>query len=69
MNIESFSIDEEYKTDLYYYSNKFAGALSVLETGKDMLEAIEMWKKYSEDENNFNDVRLGFERGIELMKP
>ena len=49
-------------------SNKFAEVLSVEENDEKMIEAIDFWRKYSDDTNNFIDIRNGFVHEVELMK-
>ena len=64
-NINQYPISEEYKTDIYYATNKLAGVISVLDSSLsvDMSNTIQMWKNFSMNENIFNDVRVGFEVG------
>lgn len=69
-NVNQYPISEEYKTDIYYATNKLAGVISVLGSSfsPDMSNTIQMWKKFSMNENVFNDVRVGFEVGEVLSK-
>ena len=69
-NVNQYPISEEYKTDIYYATNKLAGVISVLGSSfsPDMNNTIQMWKNFSMDENVFNDVRVGFEVGEVLSK-
>ena len=69
-NVNQYPISEEYKTDIYYATNKLAGVISVLGLpfSPDMSNTIQMWKNFSQDENVFNDVRAGFEVGEALSK-
>ena len=64
-NIHYSTIDEEYKADTYYESNKLLGVISILEYT--MSEKIFNIIKRIEDDanlnNSFNDVKVGFEHG------
>lgn len=66
-DIMNFPISEDYRTDIYYYVLEFVGALSVNEKNSDKLtKAIALWEEYSKNEETFNDVRIGFEKGKEI---
>jgi hypothetical protein len=57
-------IQQEYKTDLCYHANMLAGALhATIGEGDGDDTYYEKWKSYSESEDQFNDVRVGMERG------
>ncbi len=65
--VGSYSMDEEYKTDIYFYANKLAGALSTIKGNEELSKAVNLWRNYSEDENTFNDVKVGFSLGEEMI--
>lgn len=69
-NIQHSTIDEEYKADTYYESNKLLGVISILEYT--LSEKIFNIIKRIEDDANlnhsFNDVKVGFELGKLLAK-
>ena len=67
-NIDSYKMPEEFKTEIYYYANKLAGAMSVISKDKTSKEAISKWESLTKDENTSNDIRLAFQDGIDLVK-
>ena len=72
IGIQNNPVTDEYKTDIYYSSNKLAGVISViispLTTTAEMTKSIQLWKDFSNDKSTFNDVKIGFENGCLLVK-
>ncbi len=68
-DIKTFPISEDYRTDIYYFVLEFVGALSIIPNPSEKLShCISLWKTYSINEETFNDVRIGFEKGREIAE-
>lgn len=61
--IKNDSFSEEFKADIYFEANKLAGLLSNKYPNR---EEIILWRKLSEDEETFNDIRQGFYIGQKM---
>lgn len=61
--IPDSNMEIEYKTDLYYLSLKLAGAMK---SRYGATSATDKWEALYHDENVFNDVKRGFERGLSV---
>lgn len=65
MNDESISFAE--KLDAMHGANILAGCRSAdeeLMKVDRLAKIVNVWKEFSEDENNYNDIRFGFEQGV-----
>lgn len=61
------SIEGKDKIDAAHNANVLAGCCSTntfLMENKRLSSVVKKWDEYSKDENNFNDVRFGFEQGV-----
>ena len=65
--IDQYPNTEEYKSDILFSSNILAGVLSILKADDEKLKSsIKLWNTFAEDTNQFNDVRRGFEIGVQI---
>ena len=60
-NIPLYNIQEEVKTDIKYYSMRLAAAIEI-HYGPS--EGTNLWETLSNDENEYNDVKVGYQRGL-----
>ena len=62
--IPDCNLDYEYVTDFYYFTLMLAGAMKSQYGAK---PATDKWEEIYNDENQFNDVKRGFEKGLSLQ--
>ena len=62
--IPDCNLDYEYVTDFNYFTLMLAGAMKSQYGAK---PATDKWEEIYNDENQFNDVKRGFEKGLSLQ--
>lgn len=66
-SINNFPTTEDYKSDIMYSANKLAGVLSILKCDDENFNTIiDKWREFSNNPCEFNDVRRGFDIGVQI---